>query len=276
MTVSVMILTLNEEINIRECIESVAWSDDVIVFDSFSSDETVNIANELGARVIQRTFDNWSSHQNWAVTSIEFKNPWVFYIDADERCTGELAREINEVAAAADDKSAFRVRRKDHYMGTWLKRSQLYPTWIVRLFRPEKIRYERLVNPIAVVEGEIGELNAHLFHYPFSHGVAHWINRHNNYSDMESEEAYTGRLNYQVRIRNLISSDPNIRRAEVKKLFYRLPARPLIKFVYYYVIRRGFLDGRAGLSYSTLQAIYEYFIALKTRELRRKKQGLPI
>ena len=189
MNISILILTLNEESNIKSCIESVDWSDDIVVLDSYSTDGTIKIAESLGARVIKRKFDNWSSHQNWAVSNIKFKNKWVLYIDADERCDTQLRDEIQALNEENTNECAFRFRRKDYFMGRWLKRAQLYPSWFVRFFRPDKIRYERLVNPVAIVDGDIGELGGHLIHYPFSHGVTHWINRHNNYSDMEAKEA---------------------------------------------------------------------------------------
>jgi glycosyltransferase involved in cell wall biosynthesis len=276
MTVSVLILTLNEEINLEACLDSLAWCDDIVVFDSFSTDRTIEIAKSRGARVIQRTFDNWSAHQNWAVNNIEFKHPWVLYLDADERCPDELRAEVLAKASKDAVEVAFRIRRKDFYMGRWLKHAQLYPTWFVRLFRPNKIRYERLVNPVAIVDGEIGSLEAHILHYPFSHGVSHWIARHNKYSDMEAVEAMKVNNGQQTPIGKLFSNDPNVRRRAMKDVFFKLPARPLVKFGYYYFWRRGFLDGSPGFTYATLQAIYEYFIACKHRELLRRQSKLPI
>jgi glycosyltransferase involved in cell wall biosynthesis len=246
------------------------------VLDSFSHDATIRIAMERGARVVQRSFDNWSGHQNWAVQSIEFRHPWVLYMDADERCPPELRDEMLARALPEVPESAFRIRRKDFYMGKWLRHAQLYPSWFIRLFRPHKIHYERLVNPVAMVDGPVGSLDPHLLHYPFSHGVTHWIARHNNYSDLEARELFKVRSGAVVASANLLSSDPNERRRALKDLFFRLPARPLIKFMYYYIWRRGFLDGRPGLTYSTLQAIYEYMIDCKYRELRRRMRGLPV
>jgi len=273
--VSALILTLDEEINIGACLDSLSWCDDIVVLDSLSTDSTRQVALERGARVVTRAFDNWSAHQNWAVAHIEFHHPWVLYLDADERCPVELREEILQRAQPQAPQAAFRVRRKDFFMGRWLKHAQLYPTWLIRLFRPAHIRYERLVNPIAIVDGPIGELAGHILHYPFSHGVSHWIARHNRYSDMEAVEAA------RVRERagssgSLWARDPNERRRALKDLFFRLPARPLIKFLYYYGWRRGFLDGQAGLTYATLQAIYEYMIATKGAELERRRRGLPV
>jgi len=277
--VSALILTLNEEINISDCLESLSWCDDVVVLDSGSTDRTTAIAGELGARIVTRPFDNWSAHQNWAVTHMEFRYPWVLYLDADERCPSELRDEVLARGVARAPEAAFRVRRKDFFMGRWLKHAQLYPTWFVRLFRPEHIRYERLVNPVALVEGVTGELHSHLIHYPFSHGMSHWIARHNRYSDLEALEAAevrNGEPNGAHRAGSVWSRDPNERRRVLKDMFFRLPARPLLKFAYYYGWRRGFLDGKAGLTYATLQAIYEYMITSKGIELERRRRGLPV
>jgi glycosyltransferase involved in cell wall biosynthesis len=246
------------------------------VLDSLSTDRTRTIAEQLGARVMTRAFDNWAAHQNWATSHIEFRHPWVLYLDADERCDEELRAEVVARARPEAAEAAFRVRRKDYFMGRWLKHAQLYPTWLVRLFRRGRIRYERLVNPVAIVDGPIGELRGHIVHYPFSHGVSHWIARHNRYSDLEAIEAAKVQAAGAATGTALRSPDPNERRRALKDLFFRLPARPLLKFLYYYGWRRGFLDGRAGLTYASLQAIYEYMIVAKSAELKRRRRGLPV
>jgi glycosyltransferase involved in cell wall biosynthesis len=274
-SVSTIILTLNEEVNLGACLDSLSWCQDVVVFDSLSTDRTPAIAAEHGARVVTRAFDNWSAHQNWAVREVAFRNPWVLYLDADERCPADLRDEILAAARPDAAEAAFRIRRKDFFMGRWLRHAQLYPTWLVRLFRPERIRYERLVNPVAIVDGPIGELHSHILHYPFSHGVSHWIARHNRYSDMEALEAAKLQSGGSGG-GSVWSKDPNERRRALKDIFFRMPARPWVKFLYYYAWRRGFLDGRAGFTYATLQAMYEYMIDCKRHELERRRRGLPV
>jgi hypothetical protein len=149
----------------------------------------------------------------------------------------------------------------------------LYPTWLVRLFRTGSIHFERLVNPVPVVQGAIGQLRNDLLHYPFSHGLTHWLDRHNKYSDLEALEAVKAHGTGKFSLIEFFHSDPNQQRIALKNLFYCLPARPFIKFVYYFIIRRGFLDGSAGVTYCILQAFYEYMIVLKARELMRKGAG---
>jgi glycosyltransferase involved in cell wall biosynthesis len=267
--ISVLILTKNEERNLPGCLESISWSDDIHVYDSLSDDSTVPIARKSGAHVIQRPFDSWAAHQNWGLANIRFKHPWVFYIDADERVTHDLRANLREAAASPGDKVAFRVQRRDFFMGTWLRHAQASPFYM-RLFRPEKMRYERLVNPVSIPDGPVGAVGGYLDHYPFSKGVGNWLARHNSYSSLEAQQILDNRKqNEQFSLRKaFMASDFNERRFHQKELFYRLPLRPLVKFLLLYGAKRGFLDGRAGLTYATLQAIYEYMIVLKTRELQ--------
>ena len=265
--ISVLILTKNEQQDLPGCLKSVSWCDDIHVYDSISTDLTVDIAEKFGAKVTKRPFDNWSSHQNWGLANIEFKHPWVFYIDADERMTPDLKETILNAVSASGDKVAFRVQRRDFFMGTWLKHVQASPFYM-RLFRPEKMRYERLVNPISIADGPVGQVSGFLDHFPFSKGIGHWVDRHNSYSAFEAKQIAQNRLNNEPFsiIKAFTERDFHKRRYHQKEVFYRLPARPLIKFLLLYVGKRGFLDGRAGLTYSILQSIYEYFIVLKTRE----------
>ncbi|MCC6429067.1 MAG: glycosyltransferase family 2 protein [Phycisphaerales bacterium] len=273
--VSVLILTKDEEVNIARCLDCLSWSDDVVVYDSFSNDQTVKIAEKYpNVRVVQRKFDNWSSHQNWGVQNIPFKHPWVLYVDADERVPPELAQEVMRFGDPARPESAFRLRRKDMFNGRWLKHAQLYPTWIIRMFRPLKIRYERLVNPVAVVDGQVGEMQEHLIHYPFSKGTVHWFERHNSYSSFETAEILKGRkAGPPLRILDIFNPDPIARRVVLKQVFNRLPLRHAARFVYLYFFRLGILDGPQGFHYSLMMSCYEYWIEVKLKETSRDWRG---
>jgi glycosyltransferase involved in cell wall biosynthesis len=266
--VSVLILTKNEQQDLPGCLSSVAWSDDIHVYDSVSTDNTVHIAESFGARVTQRPFDNWAAHQNWGLQNISFRHPFVFYIDADERMTPELVESVQRAAASPGDNVAFRVCRRDFLLGTWLRHVQTSPFYI-RLFRPEKMRYERLVNPVSIADGPVADIGSYLDHFPFSKGLDHWIARHNGYSRFEAQQIMDNRTSghpFSWR-KAFTAGDFHERRFHQKELFYRVPMRPLAKFLLLYFAKRGFLDGRAGLTYALLQAIYEYFIVLKVREL---------
>ena len=143
---SVLILTLNEEANLPHCLDSVKWSDDVVVFDSFSSDKTIDIAKSRNARVVQKKFDGYASQRN-AALAVEYKNPWVLMVDVDEQVPDDLRQEACAVTQSASEEVAlFRVRRKDFFMGKWIKHSSGYPTWFGRLLRVGRVRVEREIN----------------------------------------------------------------------------------------------------------------------------------
>ena len=277
--ISVLILTKNEQQDLPGCFESVAWSDDVHVFDSMSTDATVAIAKKFGAYVTQRDYGECklsfggdeSSHRNWGLQNIPFKYEWVFVIDADERTTPELVKAMIEAVRAPDNCVAFRIRRRDYFLGTWLKHVQTSPFYM-RLFLHQRMRYERLINPVSIADGAVGQVSGFLDHFPFSKGIGFWVERHNAYSRAEAQQIVENRKNQATfsLSKAFTAKDFNERRFHQKELFYRLPFRPLIKFLILYVGKRGFLDGRAGFTYAMLQSIYEYFIVLKTRELEGK------
>lgn len=224
----------------------------------------------MGARVVERPFDNWSAHQNWAMENIEFKHPWVYYSDADEHVTPGLAQEILAVAESGTTHVAFRMPRRDYFMGKWLRHCIPSP-FNIRLFRPDKMRYKRIINPVPTPNGTVGDLQHHFDHYPFSKGMSHWMAKHNSYSTLEAEQILRDRGEgtkpnvWQA----LTCKDRNERRRHQKLVFYRLPLRPLVKFLVFYVLRLGFLDGVAGFRYCALQSIYEYMIVLKVKEAER-------
>ena len=273
--VSVLILTKNEEKDLPGCLESVAWCDDIHLFDSFSDDQTVELAIKAGAKVTKRKFDNWSAHQNWGLANIQFKYPWVLYIDADERVSLSLLEALRKFDFKGCQEVALNIQRRDFaWDGTWLKHAQISPFYM-RLFRPEKMRYERLVNPVSIPDGPTGNIGGFLDHYPFSKGFRFWIQRHLGYADMEAamrlEDIGKG-TSFSIS-KALFGKDFSERRYHQKGLFYKLPGRPFIKFMYMVFGRMAFLDGRAGVTYATLQAIYEYFIVLKTKELMKSNKN---
>jgi glycosyltransferase involved in cell wall biosynthesis len=272
--ISVLILTKNEQKDLPACLASVAWADDIHVFDSFSSDSTVAIAQSAGARVHQRVFDDYATHRNAALREIPFKHPWLFLLDADERPTPELTAEmLRTVASAPESVSGYRLRRRDFLFGTWLKHAQISPFYI-RLIRPDRARYTRAINEVLEVDGPIASVAAPLDHFPFSKGIAHWVAKHNLYSTMEAELIHHEQgLQHPSPIAALTHADFHVRRLHQKAIFYRLPARPILKFLYMVLIRGAILDGRAGLTYAVLQSFYEYLIVLKTRELARPEEA---
>lgn len=273
MPVSIFIQTLNEEDNLPSCLDSVSWCDDIVVLDSLSTDNTKKICEDRGCRFFERAYDGRGPHQNWAMEHIDFRHKWVFYLDADEHMTPELRAEIEAIADDPDeDRVAFYCGRRNMFMGRWLKHA-MPPGQIMRFFQPQHIRFARLANPTPTIDGAHGYLKQHFIHYNFSKGLTEWFQRHNRYSSYEATETVKALRENPVVLGDLFARDRIKRRYALKNLSFRMPCRPFLKFLYMYFLKLGFLDGRAGLTYCTLQAIYEYQIVLKVREIKRIERG---
>jgi glycosyltransferase involved in cell wall biosynthesis len=270
--ISVLILTKNEQQDLPGCLDSVAWSNDVHVLDSGSTDQTTSIALAKGAKISARDFDGYASQRN-AGLRLAFLNPWVLVLDADERIPEPLAQELSAfVQQASTAIAGVRMKRRDIWWGRWLKHAQISPFY-VRLVRVGRAHYEREINEVMVVDGDIADMTNSFDHYPFSKGLDHWISKHNTYSHMEAQVIASGQRGQPSWRKAFFASDFNERRVHQKSLFYALPGRPFIKLAYMLLVRRAGLDGWAGVRYAVLQSIYEYFIVLKTREIQMRTMG---
>ena len=274
--ISVLILTKNEEQDLPGCLASVAWSNDIHVFDSESTDRTREIALAAGAHVHTRRFDGYARQRN-AALALPFAHPWVLVLDADERPTPELSAEMQRaVADVPPTLDAFRLRRRDFLFGAWLRHAQLTPLYL-RLFRVGRVTYTRDINEIAEVPGDIRDLEHPLDHMPFSKGISHWVAKHNEYSTREAEILASGSFAADASLHAaLFAKNLHERRTAQKAIFYSLPGRPMIKWLYMMFVRGAVLDGSAGITYATLQSFYEYLIETKRREILRRRANLPI
>ncbi|RKR82263.1 glycosyltransferase involved in cell wall biosynthesis [Mucilaginibacter gracilis] len=271
--ISILILTKNEESDLPGCLKSVSWSDDVHIFDSFSTDNTLEVASQAGAKIAQRKFDGYASQRNAALSTITYKYEWLLILDADERIPVELKNIMFDATqSASPNVNGYRIQRKDFLWDSWLKYSQISPYYI-RLIRVGHARYHREINEVLEVDGEVVQLSGYFDHYPFSKGFTHWLSKHNVYSSMEAQrwiDEHKGNEKFSLK-KALFSKDFSEKRYHQKGLFYKIPGRPVIKWFYMIIWRRGLLDGNAGFIYATLQSIYEYFIVLKTKELIAKQ-----
>ncbi len=203
--ISVVVIAKNEEANIRRCVEALTWCEDVVVIDDQSVDDTARLAADGGARVLTHGFESFARQRNWALDHAALRHDWALMLDADEVVTAELQGEIERVVPAAETNLVgFRMCRKTMLMGKWLKYSDGFPVWIVRLVRVGRFRFE---------DSGHGEVPSR-----------------------------------------------------------RMPCRSLLRFLYQYVMKGGFLDGRAGLTFSWLMAVYEGLIVLQRREMELRQQ----
>lgn len=263
---SVLILALNEERDLPRCLASVRGCDDIVVLDSGSTDRTAEIALAAGARVFTRKFDNFAGQRNYAQREIPFRHPWVFHLDADEQFTPELDAECR-IASSRRDLDGFMVAPKMLWAGQWVPRCTDYPAYQSRFVRAPQFEF------IEVGHGQreaphmtVERLHANYFHDLSSGGEEEWLEKHRRYARAEAR-AHLGATE-DFRLGDLFSGERLRRRRALKRLSYSLPLRPVLRFIYQYILRRGFLDGRAGFRYCQLLARYEGFTSAELRRLR--------
>jgi len=268
MTVSAMVFTLNEEIHLPSCLASLAWCDDVIVVDSFSKDRTLDIARAAGARVFQHPFTGFGDQRNWALANTAHRHSWVLILDADERVPSEMAEELRaKLASVPQDVAAFRIARRYHFWGRWLRYSSLYPTYVVRLVRAGRVRYaNRGHAETQEVDGTVLTLDTDLIDENRK-GLEEWFARQNRYSSREAEYELA-QENEAWRIVDIASAEPLRRRAALKGLAARIPGRSMWYFLYSYILRGGFRDGAHGLVFCLLKSMYQLMVSMKKAELR--------
>ncbi|GEA26214.1 hypothetical protein MiAbW_00762 [Microcystis aeruginosa NIES-4325] len=280
--VSVLIPAKNEESNLPACLESVARADEVFVVDSQSSDRSIEISTNYGANVVQFHFNGrWPKKKNWSLDNLPFRNEWVLIVDCDERITPELWDEIATVIQYPNY-NGYYLNRRVFFLGQWIRYGGKYPDWNLRLFKHKSGRYENLntedipntgdneVHEHVILDGKVGYLKNDMLHIDFR-DIYHWLERHNRYSNWEARVYYnilTGNDESGTIGANLFG-DAVQRKRFLKKIWVKLPFKPLLRFILFYFIRLGFLDGKAGYIYGRLLSQYEYQIGVKLYELRR-------
>jgi glycosyltransferase involved in cell wall biosynthesis len=281
--ISVLVPVKNEEVNIAACLESVRWADEIFVVDSKSSDRTAAIAETMGATVIQFEYNGrWPKKKNWALEQLPFRNEWVFIIDADERVTPELADEIGSMIQNPE-MAGYYINRKFIFLGRWIKHCGWYPNWNLRLFKHKLGRYEFLgegtadlrtgdneVHEHVLLRGKAGYSQHHLMHDDYR-DLYHWIERHNRYSSWESAVYSNLREKQNDTIGQSLIGEPLQRRRFFKRIWVHLPFKPTLKFIAMYVLKLGFLDGKAGYYFCRLHSHHEFNIKAKRYELRLRE-----
>jgi glycosyltransferase involved in cell wall biosynthesis len=284
---SVLIPVKNEGANLGACLASVTFADEIVVVDSASTDGTREIAASAGARVVQFEWNGrFPRKKNWALENIPWRHEWVMIIDADERITLELEKQIRD-AIRRNDADGFYLNRRFWFLGGWVNHCGYFPSWNLRLFRHRLGRYEQIeisdsaqsgdneVHEHVLLDGRAEYLPAPMEHYAFP-DVASFIEKHNRYSTWEA--AARGQL-CQGTSRKTLRATPFGTAAERKRWLRRLsmslPCRPALRFLYHYIFQQGFRDGYRGWALCRLLAWYERMIIFKEHEmsLRSRETG---
>ena len=272
MPVTVVVLTMNEEGSLPGCLASLdGVTDDVHVLDSGSTDGTVYVAREAGVPIHVNPFRGFGTQRNWAIDHIPHDHKWVFHLDADERFTPELADELRALLDSDPAEAGFHVPSRLMLGGRWLRYSGGFPTYQVRLFRPDRLRFRDYGHgQREVTDGMLGFLSEPYLHDAFAKGLDEWFAKHARYARAEADRAVGEKA---VSAADLFSSDRVRRRRALKVLSYRLPGRPTLRFWETLLLRRGLLDGRAGWTYARMLAAYEAMTAV---HLGRRAAGFDL
>lgn len=279
MRVSVLLLTLNEAINLPRCLDALSWCDDIAIVDSGSTDGTLDIARARNVRVLHNPFQDFAAQRNFGLAEADFRHPWVLHLDADEVATPQFVQRLLALDPP-DGINAYYIPSKLMMLDQSLVHAGLYPSYQVRLGHLERLKFKQVGHGQRedLPRSQVGTFDEPYLHYAFSHGLKAWLKRHLQYAEDEATVLVAARTSSSVRLRDLLSSDKVTRRRSVKLLAFLMPltTRPLMRFIYVYIVRRGFLDGRAGFLYAFMLATYEAMIAILAYEKLDKKADVII
>jgi len=269
--ISVIVLTKNEEQDLPACLQSVSWSDDIHVLDSGSTDKTIAIADDHGARVWHHPFESFGKQRNFALDNLDIRYDWILFLDADELITEKFRRGIiNEIKNAGNDIAGFYCCWKMMLEGRWLKHCDNFPKWQFRILHKGRARFTDFGHgqKEAAVLGKISYFKEPYLHYGFSKGWFHWVERHNKYSTLEAVD----RLGNRPPFKNIFARHGSVRNPALKSWLSRLPGWPMLRFIQAYFFNFGFLEGIPGFIYCINMAYYEFLIQIKMREIKKKQQ----
>jgi glycosyltransferase involved in cell wall biosynthesis len=266
--VAAIVLTHNEERNVRDCLSSLAaWVEQLFVVDSGSTDGTLAIAHEFGATVLTHPFEHYGAQRNWALANCPVTSPWVLNVDADERVTPELRGSIEHTLMSPDPEvCGYLVSRRTMFMGRWIRHGGHYPAWHLRLFRRGRGSCEeRLYDQHFRCDGPVRKLPGDLID-TLTPSITVFSQRHVRWAQLEAEEQERDDSTDAAgaRIRGTVGIGANAieTRRWLREGYGRLPlfVRPLMYFLYRYVLRLGFLDGKEGLIFHFLQGFWYRFL----------------
>ncbi len=275
---SVLILTYNESLHIQRCIESLkSITSEIYIVDSYSTDNTVDLAKDLGAKVYQNKWINYAEQFNWGLQNCSIQTNWVMRMDADEYITPELQEEIkNKLPDLSQQVTSVYVKRRVRFMGKWIKRGGYYPVWLLRLWHHDKGYCEKrwMDEHIKVAEGEAAFFCNDIVDDNLNN-LGWWINKHNSYATREMIDLLNIRYNFlnYDEVKSDFFGSQEQRKRWLKIMYAKAPlfSRPFIYFIYRYFIKLGFLDGQKGLIWHFLQGFwYRFLVDAKIYEVRRR------
>jgi glycosyltransferase involved in cell wall biosynthesis len=274
--VSAIILTLNEELHLERCIRSIeSFCKDVFVVDSGSTDATREIAESLGAVVLENEWINYAKQFNWAIDNAPIDTQWVMRIDADEYATPELAREIQQrLPGLGEEVTAVNLRRRVHFMGRWIRYGSYYPTILLRIWRHGRGRCEdKWMDEHIQLDGGSALIFEHDFVDDNLHDLTWWTEKHNGYATREAVDLLNLKYGLLDDVPALLGGQAGGKRWIKENVYARIPRgiRAGLYTAYRYFLRLGFLDGTQGFFFHFLQGFwYRFLVDAKVWDIERR------
>jgi len=270
-----IILTLNEENNLTECLESIkALCTEIFIIDSGSTDKTIEIATQYTDKIFSHTFENYSKQRNWALENLPIKNEWILNLDADHRVNSKLKDELIILfhKGIPSDINGILISRKTIFMGKWIKHGGHFPTYHANFFRKGFGKCEeKLYDQHFLVKGNLLKLKGEIVDI-ITDSLINFTERHNKWSTLEAIYQLTAGENDEILASNIFGHAIQRRRA-LKSLYEKFPMfiRPFLYFIQRYFLRLGFLDGKEGLIFHFLQGFwFRFLIDSKVYDIERR------
>ena len=246
---TVVILTKNSSDTIEQCLESVKWCKDIVIVDSFSTDNTSEICKKFTDKIHQNTYTCYGNQLNWALRKIE--SEWILVVDSDEEVSEKLQDEIKNLFEKGNPSlDGYYISRKSKFLGKWIYHSGWYPDYVLRLFKREKTYYKkRKLGSSAIVQGKTGSLKGEILHYPYR-DLGHYLQKFSRYTLLSAEQMY----------------DEGERTTALGIGF-----KPILRFIKDYIFRLGFLDGKQGFIICKLSYYYVFMKYARLWEIQREK-----
>ncbi len=271
---SILIPTYNEEELIENALKSVSWALEILVIDSGSTDKTIEICRKYTDRILSRKYNYYADQVNWGIDKAKYN--WILLLDADERVTVALQKEIQKLLNNSKEMNNYKgylFARRHYFLGKWIRHGGRYPLYNIRLFNKSCRFEDRLVHPYIILDKKYTKkLKNDVIHLS-DRNLEQYFEKFNHYTTYEAQEMYKNICNKKENSWRRFFTNYLVAKSTIKRFWVRLPGSPFLRFIYMYFLRLGFLDGREGFTIARFYAFSDYVSKVKLNQLKKEKNA---